>query len=120
MTRSKQLQGSENHKGKHPKFRSKFEKRAPGCVKSAGRTHKKGQTNFGKITVSILIPGKKKTAVSAEESLQVVRLQKALKEAVSKEDYESAARYRDEIRALKAKAAEGRDEKGGRTDEPMV
>ena len=41
-------------------------------------------------------------------------------EAVSKEDYESAARYRDEIRALKAKAAEGRDEKGGRTDEPMV
>ena len=65
-------------------------------------------------------PGKEKTAVSAEESLQVVRLQKALKEAVSKEDYESAARYRDEIRALKAKAAEGRDEKGGRTDEPMV
>ena len=35
-----------------------------------------------------------KRQVSAEESLQVVRLQKALKEAVSKEDYESAARYR--------------------------
>ncbi|MFR5727456.1 MAG: UvrB/UvrC motif-containing protein [Clostridium sp.] len=44
----------------------------------------------------------------------------SLKGSCFYEDYESAARYRDEIRALKAKAAEGRDEKGGRTDEPMV
>lgn len=114
----KQLQGSENHKGKHPKFRSKFEKEHLDALK-APEEPIKGQTTSEDNRIDT-DPGKEKTAVSAEESLQVVRLQKALKEAVSKEDYESAARYRDEIRALKAKAAEGRDEKGGRTDEPMV
>lgn len=114
----KQLQGSENHKGKHPKFRSKFEKEHPDALK-APEEPIKGQTTSEDNRIDT-DPGKEKMAVSAEESLQVVRLQKALKEAVSKEDYESAARYRDEIRALKAKAAEGRDEKGGRTDEPMV
>lgn len=114
----KQLQGSENHKGKHPKFRSKFEKEHPDALQAPGGSVEAQMTPEDDRTDAE--PGKEKTAVSAEESPQAMRLQKALKEAVAKEDYESAARYRDEIRALKAKAAEGRDEKGGRTDEPMV
>jgi len=43
-----------------------------------------------------------------------VRLQKALKEALAKEDYESAARYRDELRALKEKTPETSGPEGGK------
>lgn len=114
----KQLQGSESHKGKHPKFRSKFEKEHPDASKAPGESEK--EQEILKADSAADASEKEGAAVSADDSPQVVRLQKALKEAVSKEDYESAARYRDEIRALKAKASEKREEKGGGTDEPMV
>lgn len=114
----KQLQGSENHKGKHPKFRSKFEKEHPDAAKAPGEVLKGRE---GSLTDQGGKSSEDETAgLPADDSIQLVRLQKALKEAVSKEDYESAARYRDEIRALKAKESERLQEKGGGTDEPMV
>lgn len=114
----KQLQGSESHKGKHPKFRSKFEKEHPDALKAPGESaEEKGMPEADSTAAA---SGKEGTAVPADGNSHVVRLQKALKEAVSREDYESAARYRDEIRALKAKISENREKKGGGTDEPMV
>lgn len=113
----KQLQGSENHKGKHPKFRSKFEKEHPDASKAPGESGE--EQTLLKNDSTAAASGKEETA-PADESPQLVRLKSALREAIAKEDYESAARYRDEIRDLKAKISENREEKGGGTDEPMV
>lgn len=114
----KQLQGSEHHKGKHPKFRSKFEKEHPDAAASPGG-FREGQNSLKADSEGDALENGQ-AAVPENDSLQAVRLQKALRDAVSREDYESAARYRDEIRALKAKTSESPEEKGGGTDEPMV
>ena len=90
----KQLQGSENHKGKQPKFKSRFE-REHGNGKMAGAAD-------GTETMSAA--GDLPDPESPEE--QILALDARLKEAIRQEEYELAARYRDEIRALKERKEE--------------
>lgn len=86
----KQLQGSESHKGKHPKFQSRFEReqggtRIPGDLKAGAVA---GETDKG------------------DREEQIMVLDARLKEAIRQEEYELAARYRDEIKALKERKEE--------------
>ena len=90
----KQLQGSENHKGKQPKFKSRFE-----------REHGDGKIDgMADGTESAAAAGKLPDPESSEE--QILALDARLKEAIRQEEYELAARYRDEIRALKERKEE--------------
>lgn len=87
----KQLQGSGSHKGKRPKFQSKFERErqeAGGSGNQAG-----GGTDSGKDSRSCV-----------ED--QIIALTARLKEAVRSEEYEQAAQYRDQLKALKERKAE--------------
>lgn len=97
----KQLQGSESHKGKHPRFRSKFEREhleqgAQGTEAGEGGTDADG----------VPAPAAA-TAGSAALRRRLRELENRLKEAVRDEEYELAARYRDEMRALRAGGGEG-------------
>lgn len=87
----KQLQGSGNHKGKRPKFQSKFERER----QEAGITQSQG--NDGIDT---------KTGASTGTEDQIITLTARLKEAVRSEEYEQAAHYRDQIKALKERKEE--------------
>lgn len=90
----KQLQGSENHKGKQPKFKSRFE-----------REHGDGKIDgMADGAESAAAAGKLPDPESPEE--QILALDARLKEAIRQEEYELAARYRDEIRALKERKEE--------------
>ncbi len=90
----KQLQGSENHKGKQPKFKSRFE-----------REHGDGKmTGAADGTETMSAAGDLPDPESPEE--QILALDARLKEAIRQEEYELAARYRDEIRALKERKEE--------------
>lgn len=90
----KQLQGSENHKGKQPKFKSRFE-----------REHGNGKmTGAADGTETMSAAGDLPDPESPEE--QILALDARLKEAIRQEEYELAARYRDEIRALKERKEE--------------
>ena len=73
----KHLHGAERHTGKHPKYQSGFE-----TGSEASPEGKEGPDGF-----------------QAEEELSV--LNSKLKEAIREEEYEAAARYRDEIKVLK-------------------
>lgn len=88
----KQLQGSEYHKGKRPKYRSTFEKEHP---EVSGMQEESGN-GPGE-------PGSAGAADSQEAVLkrQIRELEGKLKEAVGKEEYEMAAGYRDQIKELK-------------------
>jgi Uncharacterized protein with conserved CXXC pairs len=85
----KQLQGSDAHCGKHPRFNT-------GSVPETGEP------------VTADLHPADGTAMSEKE--QVTILNAKLKDAVHREDYETAARLRDQIKALK----------GGGTDAEMV
>lgn len=89
----KQLQGSENHKGKHPKFRSTFEKEHPEEAEEEHAEHR----NAGNQTDTDNVQ-------SAAIGRQVRELEEKLKEAVKQEEYELAAQCRDQIRELKKEA----------------
>ena len=91
----KQLQGSESHKGKHPKFRSTFEKEHPDVSQVKEEQEESGAPEGG---------GVPKPARSAAVNKQIRELEAQLKEAVQKEEYELAARCRDQIRELKKEA----------------
>ena len=90
----KQLQGSESHKGKHPKFQSRFER-------GRGETQMTGAADG---TETMSAAGDLPDPESPEE--QILALDARLKEAIRQEEYELAARYRDEIRALKERKEE--------------
>ena len=92
----KQLQGSESHKGKHPKYRSTFEKEHPEAAAGAG-------TGAEENAVSPEEAGSQdsQTAVARK---QIKELDTKLKEAVRQEEYELAASYRDQIKELKKEA----------------
>lgn len=78
----KQLQGSDCHKGKHPKIRP------------AGEVHQTEDT--------MAVDSQAQKVLHRDERTEEIRsLEKKLKTAVASEDYEMAARYRDQIRALR-------------------
>lgn len=93
----KQLQGSGSHKGKHPKFRSTFEKEHPEASQSGAEEEQEGSGNPENRADA-------KDAQSAVISRQVRELEEKLKEAVRQEEYELAAQCRDQIRELKKEA----------------
>ena len=96
----KQLQGSESHKGKHPKFRSKFEKEHPDSVKKGGSA---AEDSAGAEVLSFG-PENFEGGGDAALAKKIRELDRKLKEALREEAYEEAAAYRDQIRALKAEA----------------
>lgn len=77
----KQLQGSEKHRGKQPKNR---------------------QVRMAELTGEVpdILAGKAEPVVN-DPAEQIRVLEAKLKEAVRSEEYEAAAQYRDQIRALK-------------------
>ena len=101
----KQLQGSESHKGKRPRYRSKFEKEHPDTISArpAGAAEGKGalQEGLPDSRKGQKAPGSEQAEVP-DASRQIRALELKLKEALKQEDYELAARCRDEIKALKA------------------
>ena len=89
----KQLQGSESHKGKHPKFQSRFER-------GRGETRIPG----GPVSFQDQVEAGGAGRGSSEE--QIMALDARLKEAIRQEEYELAAQYRDQIKALKERNEE--------------
>lgn len=87
----KQLQGSGSHKGKRPRFQSKFdrERQEAGIPEgsASGGTEQGADSRRGR-----------------ED--QIIALTARLQEAVRSEEYEQAARYRDQIKALKERKEE--------------
>ena len=92
----KQLQGSESHKGKHPKFRSTFEKEHPD-VSAA-----KEEDGQDKPDASDARPVENTRPAAVNK--QIRELEGRLKEAIEREEYELAAQCRDQIRELKKEA----------------
>lgn len=97
----KQLQGSEEHKGKQPKYCSIIGQEPQ--EEEAGEGSAKSKDAAGLLN---------QEAADSRQKREISRLEAELKSALSREDYETAAGLRDEIRALKAaeKKEEGRDE----------
>ena len=89
----KQLQGSESHKGKHPKYRSTFEKEHPEAAGNTGEETKESTDCLAEAGTQ-----DSQTAVARKQ------IDSKLKEAVRQEDYELAASYRDQIKELKKEA----------------
>ncbi len=85
----KQLQGNVRHTGKHPKFQKI--KADPFQIASTGQPEEAAKTAGAE-------PGAE-AAGTAEN--QIRELEAKLREAVRTEEYEAAAKYRDQIRALK-------------------
>lgn len=81
----KQLQGSEHHKGKHPRFRSTFEKE-----------HSSREGENGALALQ-----KAGDTKSVAATKQIRELETLLRDAVKKEEYELAAHCRDQLRELK-------------------
>lgn len=92
----KQLQGSESHKGKHPKYRSTFEKEHPEASAGTGQ----GQEE---VSESPENAGSQDSHTAALKK-QIKELNAKLKEAIRQEEYEAAASCRDQIRELKKEA----------------
>ena len=85
----KKLQGSENHKGKIPKMRSR----------SAGFGAESGEDAGMEDMPKAAPAGTQEDGDDTESRL--MRLRRQLEAAVKNEEYETAARLRDEIRAIK-------------------
>lgn len=81
----KQLQGSEHHKGKHPRCRSTFEKE---------HSSREGENG----TLVLQKAGDTKSVAATK---QIRELETLLRDAVKKEEYELAAHCRDQLRELK-------------------
>lgn len=100
----KQLQGSEAHKGKHPKYQSRFEKEHPDA---AGQ----GENGNAENAKAPEHAGSQESRSQGLDSLssaksKLLQLEVKLKEAVRQEEFEEAARLRDEIKGLKASLKE--------------
>ena len=92
----KQLQGSESHKGKHPKFRSTFEKEHPDVSAAKEEDGQDAPETLDARPVENTRP--------AAVNKQIRELEGRLKEAIEREEYELAAQCRDQIRELKKEA----------------
>ena len=85
----KQLQGSESHRGKQPKYQ-----RAQETI---------SENNEEMVPADVLQKAGENAAKEQPEGMkEITQLERRLKEALEKEDYETAAACRDQIRALKA------------------
>ena len=93
----RQLQGNVRHTGKHPKFQKI--KADPfhltSCDQPEKGTADMTPANREEQTLNT------DAAVENETQLQIRKLEARLREAVRAEEYEAAAEYRDQIRALK-------------------
>ncbi len=86
------LQGSDTHTGKRPM-------KCRGRVKAdtGQKTEKTAENSSGNRTA--------KEHAAADRTEKIMQLELQLKEALREEEYELAAKYRDEIRALKTEEA---------------
>ena len=82
----KRIQGSANHKGKHPRFHYENE---------VGPEKKASDVESSAVEKTDWNPE------DAEREEKLAVLKSRLQEAILEEEYEQAAKYRDEIRALK-------------------
>lgn len=82
----KRIQGSVNHKGKHPRFHYENEF---GTERKASGAENNAVEKFGW------------NPEDAEREEKLAVLKSKLQEAILEEEYEQAAKYRDEIRELK-------------------
>ena len=82
----KRIQGSVNHKGKHPRFHYENEF---GMERKASGAENNAVEKFGW------------NPEDAEREEKLAVLKSKLQEAILEEEYEQAAKYRDEIRELK-------------------
>lgn len=87
----KQLQGSDIHKGKRPKYHRKADRQLFDDQKAE-------ETAADEMT-----SGQEETGMNVQEKIRL--LDAKLHEALAREEYEMAAQFRDQIRALK----EGKD-----------
>lgn len=91
----KQLQGSDTHKGKHPRYHQKMAAGA-GIASEAAGANGAGMPGTAYGTAAPSATG------DPEEIQEEIRvLQARLQEALKHEEYEMAAKYRDKIRELK-------------------
>ncbi len=105
----KQLQGSESHKGKHPRYQSKFEKEHPKIMAGNAASADAAEEEEPQEMLPV-------SAANSQESRRIRELKKLLQEALQAEDYEKAAQCRDEIRSLE-QAAGTQPEKEARQNE---
>lgn len=113
----KQLQGSETHKGKHPKYGLRMvpeslTKELPGRTENGSDAGKRAPAadseevvrsapQDGEREAAGEAAAEKKTAAKGAERMQSIEeLRRRLKRAVREEAYAEAAQYRDQIRAL--------------------
>lgn len=89
----KQLQGSDTHKGKRPKYHREAER---GLSGEQGMQEKEAK--------GVSVDNEEKEPDIQE---QIRLLDARLHEALAREEYEKAAQYRDQIRALRAKTDQG-------------
>ena len=96
----KQLQGNVRHTGKHPKFQKI--KADPFHLTSSDQ-FEEGKERVEKKTGLFAGETEMKAETGAESAaeMQLRQLESKLREAVRREEYEEAAKYRDQIRALK-------------------
>jgi len=107
----KQLQGSDQHKGKHPKYGVKIVPQSAADKmsteadqkKETDQTQEKGKAVSGK-----------PDAEGAEKAQELRLLRKKLNQAVKDEQYEIAAACRDSIRALEKKTDKKSAENSGK------
>ena len=88
----KRIQGSANHKGKHPRFHYENE---------FGTERKASDVESSAVEKIDWNPE------DAEREEKLAVLKSKLQEAILEEEYEQAAKYRDEIRALKEEKQNG-------------
>lgn len=97
----KQLQGNTCHTGKHPKFQKikadPFHLATTESPETAVEPDTENKANN---------PGERTGNSVAERQKQIHQLEARLHEAVRNEEYEAAARYRDQIRELKEAQAQ--------------
>lgn len=109
----KQLQGSETHKGKRPKYGLRMvpeslTKELPGGTENGGAAEKRvsgavEEENKGAAEESAggkNATGETRVQEAAERRQSIEALRRRLKQAVREEAYAEAAQYRDQIRAL--------------------
>ena len=94
----KQLQGSDTHGGKHPRYNGRDTETV--MPDAEGRPVMSAEAEAGE-TGEDLSGGEK---AEAEEEIRVLNAR--LREALKREEYEAAARYRDEIKELREEIGE--------------
>lgn len=93
----KQLQGSDTHKGKHPRYHLKE-------AEAMGQPVKKGAAMTLEADEADGKDSTQDTGLELAERLRILEVR--LKEAIKREEYEAAARYRDEMRQLREEIGE--------------